>query len=47
MIKLKYNICESGGIYMKKKIVKMVEECTDATKLDLILFFIEKLLKKG
>lgn len=32
---------------MKKKIIKMIEDCNDITKLDLILFFIEKIIKKN
>nr|KEI06186.1 hypothetical protein Z957_p0162 [Clostridium sp. K25]KEI08032.1 hypothetical protein Z958_p0110 [Clostridium novyi B str. NCTC 9691] len=31
---------------MKEKILKLIEECNDGVKLDLILYFIEKILKK-
>lgn len=31
---------------MKQKIIKLIEECNDGVKLDLILYFIEKLFKK-
>lgn len=30
---------------LKNKIIEMVQNCNDGRKLDLILFFIEKILK--